>query len=743
MKRFVLAAVLVCASCARGADGLREAAPCWRASKLARTAEAVACFNKLIDSSDPSLKAEGFWGLKDYNSANDWFTKAEKAEPKNPWPHVRHGRLFLERFNPAEAMKSFAMALELQPDYPPALLGLAHIAREGFEKKAVELAEKALAADPKLAEAHELLAWLALEDANQTRAAEQADKALALDSESLDALAIRGAMDLLDEKPRSEWMDRARSLAPASGRAHEVAAHFLILNRRYDEGIAAYEKSVALEPQRFPAHAQLGVNLMRVGREEEARKHLEYCYENSYRDAATVNTLRLLDSYKNFVTFKNDRMILRLHNKEADILRPYFEEQILAALALYDKKYGLKLNRPVQVEVYPDHEDFAVRALGMPGLGALGVTFGTVVAMDSPSARKPGAYHWASTLWHELSHVYSLTATKHRIPRWYTEGLAVYEETATYSDWGDRVDEPVLTAIKEKKLLPVTELERGFVRPSYPAQVIVSYFQAGRICQFIAQRWNQPKLIEMMNDFSSGKVTTAEVIQKRLGLSAEQFDKDFLAWLEGGLKKTLDSFGTWKEGMQKLVRAAKEKKWDDVLRDAPALRDAHPEYVEDHSPYELMAEAWEAKGDAAKAAAELELYSAAGGRNPETLKRLAKWQAAQGRKKEATATLARLNWVIPTGDEELHTRLGELYFDQGDFARGIREYRVAIALKPVDQAQARYNLARTLAAAGRDAEAQEELLEALEAAPGFKPAQKLLLELEARSKKSSGKEPQN
>ena len=50
----------------------------------------------------------------------------------------------------------------------------------------------------------------------------------------------------------------------------------------------------------------------------------------------------------------------------------------------------MKLDRPVQVEVYPDHEDFAVRTLGMPGLGALGVTFGYVVAMDSPSGRKPG-----------------------------------------------------------------------------------------------------------------------------------------------------------------------------------------------------------------------------------------------------------------------------------------------------------------------------------------------------------------
>ncbi len=138
------------------------------------------------------------------------------------------------------------------------------------------------------------------------------------------------------------------------------------------------------------------------------------------------------------------------------------------AIATYEKKYQMKLNGPVQVEVYPDHEDFAVRTMGMPGLGALGVTFGSVVAMDSPSGRPPGSFHWASTMWHELSHVYVLQATNHRVPRWFTEGMAVYEETAAAPDWGDRLDPEAIKAIQNKKLLPVAQLDRGFVRPSYP-----------------------------------------------------------------------------------------------------------------------------------------------------------------------------------------------------------------------------------------------------------------------------------
>ncbi len=167
---------------------------------------------------------------------------------------------------------------------------------------------------------------------------------------------------------------------------------------------------------------------MRLGKEDEPFKELQLSYDNGYRDAATVNSLRLLDSYKNFDTIRDSTTILKLNKSEAALLLPYMQSELHTILATYEKKYQMKLAGPVQVEVYPNHEDFAVRTMGMPGLGALGVTFGKVVAMDSPSARKPGEFNWGSTLWHEMSHVFILSATNHRVPRWFTEGLAVHEE---------------------------------------------------------------------------------------------------------------------------------------------------------------------------------------------------------------------------------------------------------------------------------------------------------------------------
>jgi cellulose synthase operon protein C len=190
----------------------------------------------------------------------------------------------------------------------------------------------------------------------------------------------------------------------------------------------------------------------------------------------------------------------------------------------------------VQVEVYPDHEDFAVRTPGMPGLGAPGRHLRHVVAMDSPSGRKPGTFHWASTMWHELSHVYILTMTNHRVPRWFTEGLAVYEETAASPDWGDRLDPEAIEAIKEKKLLPVAELDRGFVRPRISGASDRFLFPGGRICNYIAEKWGYDKLLDMVHSIRQME-STPDVIQKESRHLPEEFDKQFLAWLEAQTEK--------------------------------------------------------------------------------------------------------------------------------------------------------------------------------------------------------------
>ncbi|MCW5977859.1 MAG: tetratricopeptide repeat protein [Bryobacteraceae bacterium] len=708
---------------------------CQKHRRYGRLDEAAQCYSRLLASSDPYFRAEGRWGLEQYSEANDQFRLAVEAKPKNAHFRVRWGMLYLANAQPVDAAGLFGEALEIDKDNAQALLGLARVASRSFEAKAVQLAEAALKADSNLVEAQELLSFLALEDVDEGRAVEEADKALAMSDEAMDAMAIHATIELLNDRDASPWFERIRKINPVRGEAYATAAHFFVLNRRYEEGIKLYEQALALNPRLWKARSELGLNLMRLGREEEARRHLEACYDNNYASDATVNTLRLLDSYKNYQTFRTDKTIVRLASKEAELLRPYFESELKRAIATFEKKYKLTLPRAVQLEVYPNHEDFAVRTLGMPGLGALGVTFGDVVAMDSPSGRRPGTFHWASTLWHELSHVFVLTATKHRVPRWFTEGMAVHEETAASPEWGDRMDPQIITAIKEEKLLPVAGLDRGFIRPSYPGQVIVSYFQAGRICDYINERWGYDKLLAMMRAFGERK-TTSNVIEEQLEMKPEAFDKDFLAWLRERTRTTVDGFDEWKKGMKTLTEAAYDSRHDQVLDQAPALRDLYPEYVEDGNPYELLADAHLANGNKDAAMAELERYARAGGRKPDTLKKLARLQEEKGKRKDAIATLERLNYVYPVNDEELHRWLGDLALSERNMHLAIREFKAVIAMNPHDRAASEFNLAKAYRAANRDKEAMNHVVLALEAAPGYRPAQKMLLELSSEKKEN-------
>jgi tetratricopeptide (TPR) repeat protein len=693
-------------------------------------AQANACFESLTRAGNDYLRAEGDWGLRRYESANAEFRAAVRQADGNALYRVRWGRLLHERFNDREATELFHDALMRDPHSAAAYVGLALVSAGGFDDHAVEWAHKALELDPHLVEAHELLANLALEDSDRREATAQADAALSEAADALDAMAIHASIELLGDRSPQSWLERIRAINPAYAPGYALIAHHLILNMRYEDGVEYFRKAIQADPKLWSAHSELGINLMRLGEDGEARRQLELCYQNGYRNDATVNTLRLLDSYANFLVFKDAATILKLHRKEAELLHPYFDAQLKRALADYEQKYRMKLPGAVQVEVYPDHEDFAVRTLGMPGLGALGVTFGTVVAMDSPSGRKPGEFHWASTLRHEMSHVFILTATHHRVPRWFTEGLAVHEEAQAAPQWRDPMTPDIAQALRERRLLPVAELDRGFVRPAYPAQVSVSYFQAGRLCDYIQEQWGNDALLGMVHSYAQLE-STRDAIQHNLGVPAEELDRRFQTWLYASVADTTRSLDDWRERLKHLNALAHEKRYAEVIREAPDVIRLYPDYVFDGNAYELLAQAELTREERPQAAQTLQSYVRVGGRNPALLLQLATLQESLGDSRAAAATLDAINDIDPAFGGEPHRRLGALWIAQKNYPGAIREYRAVLALHPLDVASAQYDLATAYLAAGERDQAEDAVLAALEAAPNYRPAQKLLLQLKS------------
>jgi len=727
---------------------------CDRAAYRGARAEAQQCFIALLAKSDDlRLKADAARATGDVRMANTLFQEAIKQYPEDARLRARWGDLFLATHQNNEAAKLFQESLMLDEHYAPALLGLAKVAAGRFEEKARDLANEVIEKSPDSSlEAYLLLARAALEDGALADADASLDKATKVaEGQKLPTLeidALRASADLLRGKPDSEWTARALKANPGYGDAYAIPAYFYVITRRYREAIALYRRAVDIEPGLYSAHAELGVNLLRENQIDEAYQHLQIAYRGDPFSAPVVNTLRLIDSFKNFVVekhlpepsapppaaasgaeppAKSPGALLRLHKNEAGVLDPYVLDLVNRTIAEYSKRYAFELKEPVVVELYPEHDDFAVRTSGLPGIGLLGVTFGYLVAMDSPTGRADSDFHWGTTLWHEMAHVFTLEKTKHLVPRWFSEGVSVYEEWTTGPLPGRHIPLAVFKAIKDDKFLGVAELDRGFIRPMYESQVIVSYMQAGLTCEYIAGRWGQQALRAMLDQYAASKDTPA-AIEAALKISPQQFDKDFAGYVQEQVGKAAANLEPWTKAAKEAQQAFLDKNWKSAAASATRAIDLIPEYVDENSPYLIKARASRELGDEELATATLLDYRRLGGHDPSALLSLAKTLAAKGRNDAAIGVLDDVLMVAPLR-EEVHAELGDRLLAAGDAKRAVKEFEALLAMNPHDLATAHFRLAKAYLAAEDRAKGREQLLYALEIAPGFREAQQLLLEI--------------
>ena len=713
--------------------------PCDALHDRGTPAEAAACYRGLLRSGNAAAQAEAYWMLGDLKAANDRFREAIRLEPENPDLRVRWGYLYLQSHQAGEAANLFQEALDLDGRHVPAKLGMAAVLASRFEGKAAGLVKEALDARPQQVLGHLLSARMALEEGNLESGRAALERGLErvrdLGLVPLETFSLLAALEMLEGNRDNDWVARALEFNPRYGEVYAEQAHFYVITRRYREATERLRKAIRVAPSLWSAHAELGVNLLREGHDAEGRKHLEIAYDGDPYNPKTVNTLRLLDSSDQFMTFEDRdpeapggvRAVFRLDKDEAALLLPYVKSLTKRAIEEFERKYDFRLQSPVRVELYPNHDDFAVRTMAMPGIGLLGVTFGYVVAMDSPSGREPGAFHWGTTLWHELAHVFTLEATEHLVPRWYSEGISMYEEWVADPRWGEAVGPEFVEAVKKGELLPLAELDRGFIRPERPGQVAISYMQAGFVCRFIADRWGEGKLLELLNGFAEDE-PTASNLKAVLGLGTSELDEQFDGYIRELLGPALDGLPRWRKSLRQALEAAREKDWEGVLAPARAAKAAYPQHIGGGSAYVLLATALDEAGDRSGAIDELLEYERRGGRQPATLKRLGSWLEEAGRKAEATHTYEGLLYNWPK-DEELHARLAELYLESGKAESARLEFQAVLEMDPLDRATAEYNLARAYVKMGDLARARQHVLQALERAPTFMPALQLLLQV--------------
>ena len=702
-----------------------------------------------------------YLGVQDhelYKDALRAYDEALTADPGSIEPRTLIGELFLEKYNGPEADAAMKDVLARNPNHPPALLGLAQAMEFNGTPGVMQQVDKALEQNENLVAGHVFKAKLLLEVEEHDKARAEVQKALSVNPASLEALSVLAASHYLrGETEQYETVrDQVGRLSPAYAGLYNDVAELSVQSRKYREASRLATRAIEVDPRSWKAYGILGMNQLRLGQIEEGSANLETAFEGDPYNVWFFNTLDLLDTFENYEVSDDDsRFLFVLHDREAALLKPYIETIAAEAYEELKERYGgYEPPLPIRIEVYPSHADFSVRTVGLAGMGALGVAFGSVLAMDSPAARPLGEFNWASVLWHELAHVFHLGLSEHSVPRWFTEGLAVHEQRQARDGWGHQASPGFLNRYRQGLLLPVSQLNAGFVQPSYAEQVVDSYLQASLVFDFIETRWGFQPILDMLHGYRAGEATP-ELVDRLLGISMEELDESFDEHFQGRFGGSIDALVPAGASPGMVTQPRSVEDWQRITRENPGnfqarlalgimlfnedrLEDAQehlwaalrlfPEYGGLDSPYWYLAQIHGERAEVELAVRALQRLTSLNESHYEALLKLGELQSELGRADESAAALDAAVLIYPY-EIELHERLAEAHTERGDATGAVRERRAIVALAPADLAEAHYQLARAYLADGRRTEARRAVLRALEIAPSFRDALDLLLEV--------------
>jgi Flp pilus assembly protein TadD len=724
---------------------------------LGRREEANRGLNRLITASTARTPADlvrlgqAARALGKFQDANGFFRDADRAQPKDALINTAWGELFLEKAEKENAQKSFTIALEADANNPAAIIGMARLAADSNQPAAAQLVERALKVNPGYVPAQLLLSEMALDNRERQDAHESIDAALKVNPNSLEARTLDAALAFLEDH-KAEFDQKAEAvlkLNPVYSEVYRVAGDHATRNYRFAEAIPLTKKALALEPNNARAHADLGLEMLRVGDEATARTELETAYKlDPFQSSlVTKNLLTMLDKVDTFVTVQEGDVTMRFDPAEAGVMREHAVSLAREALDTMSKRWGFKPEGPILIEMFPVHDDFAVRTLGLPGMiGALGVCFGKVVALDSPHARPPGEYNWQPTLWHELAHVITLQMSNNRIPRWLSEGISQWEEKRGRPEWGWEMDVSFAQALDQGKAIKLDVLNEAF---SDPKLISLAYYQASLVAQFLAETFGENALHALVRSYSKG-ITDEQAFTEVFGQTLAQIQASFDKKMEQSYAATRAALQRPKfdgtpelDDLKKMADAnpgsfpvqmglgvALEKAGDHAgaiaaLERAAALM---PRATGEDNPNTRIAAIADKQGDRARTIRALQDVLKVDHADIESARKLATLLAADKDAARAEDAYVRLTNVDPF-DSAAQSALGRLLMQRRDTAGAVRAFKSALASKPADAAVAHVDLADALLAQGNRAEAKSHTLQALEMAPSFERAQDLLLKL--------------
>jgi cellulose synthase operon protein C len=719
----------------------------------------------VFDSEEVGMVALAHWLLDQFHDANTLFSEAVRSNPQNLEAQVLWGDLFQDKFNNADAQISYNKVLEINRRYVPALTGMAQITDPE------RTLQRALEINSRYVPALEVYGILLMRNDKEEQAREFLDEALRNNPESIKALSTLAAQAALKEQmaeyARLEQL--VNDFSPDNAAFYAEIADAFGNSYRFKEAVEYARKSIAADPRYWKGHTLLGSNLVRLGEEDEGKYHLELAFENDPFNVLTSNLLKVFDTLETYATLESEHFRVNMSHRDASILWPYLEPLLEESWDRLTARYGYEPEVPVILQIFERSEDFAVRSVGLPDIGPLvGICFGKVVTLISPDTLSA---NWQEIVWHELVHVWTLQMTGNRMPRWVSEGVSTWEEREARPEWGRRQGMELVRAVREGKLLPVGSLNKGFSGASSNADLGFAYFQSYLVVDYIAKEFGFPKLLDLVKEYAHIREED-EMFRNVFGQSLEEFDAGFRLWIdqrvadinvyvhyedapdEGaghghGVRENssavlaeLYNNASLKQHMRQRIQTEprdfqahlqlgvvlfKEQSYQDAEMHLQIAHELLPDYSGYPSPPLVLSQLYEKQGNRAGMLEQLKIMLGNQQHDYDSAMVLANVALERGDLEEAQYYIARALAVNPY-KLDVHRSAAALALAGGNTADAVREHQILVNLDVNDPVEARTDLAQAYLSNGQSQEARRNILRALEVAPTYQRAQRVLLE---------------
>ncbi|MDG1895243.1 MAG: tetratricopeptide repeat protein [Fuerstiella sp.] len=471
---------------------------------------------------DPKDVLEGF------------FDRATRNYKTRPDGFVAAAQLAINKGDMALAAEVMQPAAEQFPDNPDVLFLLAESIASASAQDASALFQQVLTINPNYVKALQKLAERQIDAEDYVDATDTLARIHEINPWHPTAHALQAVIYHLQNQPVEEARSRSRALAfsDASPVVDHLIGEHLSRKYRFAEGAAYQRVAMEVDPLFVPAKTQLCQDLLRLGKDEAGWLMAEAAQKQDTYSTSLFNLMQLKDSLDDFQTLTSERFIIRMNRQEAIVYGGRVEALLNRAFDVLSERYGYAPSEPVVVEIFDRPDDFAVRTFGIPDVaGFLGVCFGKLITANSPASQRNSPSNWESVLWHEFCHVITLQMTDNKIPRWLSEGISVYEERRTDVRWGQSMTPGFRERIKAGNVTPVSQLSSAFLRAKSGEDLNFAYYESSMVVEFIVEQHGFESLVLILNDLQNGFIIN-DALERRAG-GLTELNAAFAEYLTG------------------------------------------------------------------------------------------------------------------------------------------------------------------------------------------------------------------